>query len=41
VFCVDNLINYIDRGAIASNGINGSRGSCTSSGTCSSGSGIQ
>ncbi|XP_010444386.1 PREDICTED: probable sphingolipid transporter spinster homolog 2 [Camelina sativa] len=41
VFCVVNLINYIDRGAIASNGINGSRGTCTSTGTCSSGTGIQ
>ncbi|KAH0923020.1 hypothetical protein HID58_023038 [Brassica napus] len=41
VFCVVNLINYIDRGAIASNGVNGSLGTCTSTGTCSSGSGIQ
>ncbi|EOA12509.1 hypothetical protein CARUB_v10026332mg [Capsella rubella] len=41
VFCVVNLINYIDRGAIASNGINGSLGTCTSTGTCSSGTGIQ
>ncbi|XP_010546360.1 PREDICTED: probable sphingolipid transporter spinster homolog 2 [Tarenaya hassleriana] len=41
VFCVINLLNYVDRGAIASNGVNGSLGKCTSSGTCSSGSGIQ
>ncbi|KAL0677516.1 hypothetical protein Bca4012_005497 [Brassica carinata] len=41
VFCVVNLINYIDRGAIASNGVNGSLGTCTSTGTCSAGSGIQ
>ncbi|XP_051137485.1 probable sphingolipid transporter spinster homolog 2 [Andrographis paniculata] len=40
IFCSINLINYIDRGAIASNGVNGSRGTCES-GTCSSGSGIQ
>ncbi|KAA8545702.1 hypothetical protein F0562_020847 [Nyssa sinensis] len=41
IFCVINLINYVDRGAIASNGVNGSRRTCTDSGTCSSGSGIQ
>lgn len=41
MFCVVNLINYIDRGAIASNGVNGSRGSCSSGGTCSAGTGIQ
>ncbi|KAK6136445.1 hypothetical protein DH2020_029801 [Rehmannia glutinosa] len=41
IFCVINLINYIDRGAIASNGVNGSRRTCTKGGTCSSGSGIQ
>ncbi|KAH7517701.1 hypothetical protein FEM48_Zijuj09G0092300 [Ziziphus jujuba var. spinosa] len=41
IFCVINLINYIDRGAIASNGVNGSSGTCTKSGTCTSGSGIQ
>ncbi|KAK6156736.1 hypothetical protein DH2020_010984 [Rehmannia glutinosa] len=41
IFCVINLINYIDRGAIASNGVNGSRRTCSKSGTCSSGSGIQ
>ncbi|XVF68141.1 hypothetical protein PTKIN_Ptkin10aG0179900 [Pterospermum kingtungense] len=41
IFCVINLLNYVDRGAIASNGVNGSLGSCTSSGTCTAGSGIQ
>ncbi|KAJ6948742.1 hypothetical protein NC651_002913 [Populus alba x Populus x berolinensis] len=41
IFCVINLINYVDRGAIASNGVNGSRGSCSKSGTCTSGRGIQ
>ncbi|CAK9145017.1 unnamed protein product [Ilex paraguariensis] len=41
IFCVINLLNYLDRGAIASNGVNGSRRTCTKSGTCSSGSGIQ
>ncbi|XVE67377.1 hypothetical protein DITRI_Ditri08aG0155300 [Diplodiscus trichospermus] len=41
IFCVINLLNYVDRGAIASNGVNGSLGTCTSSGTCTSGSGIQ
>ncbi|KAE9448414.1 hypothetical protein C3L33_19692, partial [Rhododendron williamsianum] len=29
IFCVINLINYVDRGAIASNGVNGSSGTCT------------
>ncbi|XP_022762848.1 probable sphingolipid transporter spinster homolog 2 isoform X2 [Durio zibethinus] len=41
IFCVINLLNYVDRGTIASNGVNGSLGTCTSSGTCTSGSGIQ
>ncbi|KAM0896278.1 hypothetical protein ACQ4PT_023292 [Festuca glaucescens] len=40
MFCIINMLNYVDRGVIASNGVNGSRGSC-SAGTCSSGSGIQ
>ncbi|MFS8004311.1 hypothetical protein Hanom_Chr13g01224281 [Helianthus anomalus] len=35
------MVNYVDRGAIASNGVNGSRRSCTESGVCSDGSGIQ
>ncbi|KAL3580329.1 hypothetical protein D5086_018164 [Populus alba] len=41
IFCVINLINYVDRGAIASNGVNGSRRTCSKSGTCTFGSGIQ
>ncbi|XP_022855562.1 probable sphingolipid transporter spinster homolog 2 isoform X2 [Olea europaea var. sylvestris] len=41
MFCIINLLNYVDRGAIASNGVNGSRQTCTKGGTCSSGSGIQ
>ncbi|KAK9905232.1 hypothetical protein M0R45_000426 [Rubus argutus] len=41
VFCVINLINYVDRGAIASNGVNGSLGSCTEGDACTSGTGIQ
>ncbi|XP_057433082.1 probable sphingolipid transporter spinster homolog 2 isoform X2 [Lotus japonicus] len=40
-FCMINMLNYLDRGAIASNGVNGSRGSCTEGGTCTSGTGIQ
>ncbi|GAB2292066.1 hypothetical protein Dimus_026313 [Dionaea muscipula] len=41
IFCVINLLNYLDRGSIASNGVNGSRKSCTESGSCTGGSGIQ
>nr|XP_025884229.1 probable sphingolipid transporter spinster homolog 2 isoform X2 [Solanum lycopersicum] len=41
IFCIINLLNYVDRGAIASNGVNGKHSECTKSGTCSSGSGIQ
>ncbi|XP_075505142.1 putative sphingolipid transporter spinster homolog 2 isoform X1 [Primulina tabacum] len=41
IFCIINLINYVDRGAIASNGVNGSRKTCSESGACSGGSGIQ
>ncbi|XP_075520791.1 putative sphingolipid transporter spinster homolog 2 isoform X1 [Primulina tabacum] len=41
IFCLINLINYVDRGAIASNGVNGSRKTCSESGSCSGGSGIQ
>ncbi|XP_022158936.1 probable sphingolipid transporter spinster homolog 2 isoform X2 [Momordica charantia] len=41
IFCVINLINYMDRGAIASNGVNGLRKTCTTDGTCTSGTGIQ
>ncbi|CAA2990842.1 probable sphingolipid transporter spinster homolog 2 [Olea europaea subsp. europaea] len=41
IFCVINLLNYVDRGAIASNGVNGSSKTCSKDGICSSGSGIQ
>ncbi|KAI4367163.1 hypothetical protein MLD38_022931 [Melastoma candidum] len=41
VFCVVNLFTYVDRGAIASNGVNGSSGTCSESGICTGGSGIQ
>ncbi|XP_010520571.1 PREDICTED: probable sphingolipid transporter spinster homolog 2 [Tarenaya hassleriana] len=41
VFCIINLLNYMDQGAIASNGVNGSLETCNSIGTCSPGSGIQ
>ncbi|CAN6715251.1 unnamed protein product [Malus baccata var. baccata] len=34
IFCLINLLNYVDRGTIASNGVNGSRKSCTESGVC-------
>ncbi|XP_002528908.2 probable sphingolipid transporter spinster homolog 2 isoform X1 [Ricinus communis] len=41
LFCVINMINYVDRGAIASNGVNGSIRTCDEKGICNSGSGIQ
>nr|XP_043628326.1 probable sphingolipid transporter spinster homolog 2 [Erigeron canadensis] len=41
VFFVINVVNFVDRGAIASNGVNGSPRICTESGVCSDGSGIQ
>ncbi|KAI3809917.1 hypothetical protein L1987_19520 [Smallanthus sonchifolius] len=41
IFCVINMVNYVDRGAIASNGVNGSPRVCPESGVCSHGSGIQ
>ncbi|KAJ9561228.1 hypothetical protein OSB04_006388 [Centaurea solstitialis] len=41
IFCVINMVNYVDRGAIASNGVNGSARVCSKSGVCSHGSGIQ
>ncbi|XP_023530643.1 probable sphingolipid transporter spinster homolog 2 isoform X2 [Cucurbita pepo subsp. pepo] len=41
IFCVINMINYVDRGAMASNGVNGHQTTCTTDGTCTSGSGIQ
>ncbi|KAA3464138.1 putative sphingolipid transporter spinster-like protein 2 isoform X1 [Gossypium australe] len=41
IFCVINMINYVDRGAIASNGVNGGSETCDDKGICKSGSGIQ
>lgn len=43
IFCIVNLLNYIDRGTIASNGVNGSsaNSTCSSTEACSSASGIQ
>ncbi|KAJ8447484.1 hypothetical protein Cgig2_019478 [Carnegiea gigantea] len=41
IFCLISLINYLDRGAIASNGVNGHRQTCAESGICTGGSGIQ
>ncbi|KAH9301498.1 hypothetical protein KI387_013081, partial [Taxus chinensis] len=41
IFCIINMLNYVDRGTIASNGVNGSLATCTEGGTCSGGSGIQ
>ncbi|CAI5468764.1 unnamed protein product [Closterium sp. Yama58-4] len=40
LFCAINMVNYIDRGAIASNGINGSPSHCQGD-MCDAGSGIQ
>ncbi|XP_010518823.1 PREDICTED: probable sphingolipid transporter spinster homolog 1 [Tarenaya hassleriana] len=41
IFCVINLLNYVDRGVIASNGVNGSQRKCDDKGVCTPGSGIQ
>lgn len=41
LFCAINLLNYVDRGAIASNGVNGSSSTCTENGACTSVNGIQ
>ncbi|VVB08378.1 unnamed protein product [Arabis nemorensis] len=41
IFCVINLLNYMDRGAIASNGVNGSNKSCNDKGKCTPTTGIQ
>ncbi|XP_065873959.1 probable sphingolipid transporter spinster homolog 2 isoform X2 [Euphorbia lathyris] len=41
ILCVINMLNYVDRGAIASNGVNGSIKTCDDKGICTSGSGIQ
>ncbi|KAM2292333.1 hypothetical protein TB1_026580 [Malus domestica] len=40
IFCLINLINYVDRGTIASNGVNGSLETCTDSDICTAGTGI-
>ncbi|KAI5071219.1 hypothetical protein GOP47_0013470 [Adiantum capillus-veneris] len=43
IFCFVNLLNYIDRGTIASNGVNGSstNSTCNVTETCHTGAGIQ
>ncbi|XP_018485711.1 uncharacterized protein LOC108856421 [Raphanus sativus] len=41
ILCIVNLINYMDRGVIASNGVNGSSTPCDFIGLCSAGTGIQ
>ncbi|WZZ43919.1 hypothetical protein YC2023_040178 [Brassica napus] len=41
ILCIVNLINYVDRGVIASNGVNGSSRTCDAKGLCSAGTGIQ
>lgn len=40
IFCVINLLNYVDRGVIASNGVNGSLATCKD-GVCKPATGIQ
>eukprot|EP00850_Spirogloea_muscicola_P010489 SM000062S19875 [mRNA] locus=s62:154828:160098:+ [translate_table: standard] len=43
IFCMINMLNYVDRGAIASNGVNGRQGDpgCEHGRHCDPGSGIQ
>ncbi|KAI3991611.1 hypothetical protein MKX01_009653 [Papaver californicum] len=41
IFCVINMLNYIDRGVIASNGVNGDLKKCDKNGVCTAGTGIQ
>ncbi|XP_039053443.1 probable sphingolipid transporter spinster homolog 2 [Hibiscus syriacus] len=41
LFCVVYMINYLDRGTIASNGVNGKRKTCDDKGICKSAIGIQ
>ncbi|XP_071727030.1 probable sphingolipid transporter spinster homolog 2 [Rutidosis leptorrhynchoides] len=41
LFCVINLITYLDRGVIASTGVNGVPVTCKPSGECTPGTGIQ
>ncbi|XP_023746534.1 probable sphingolipid transporter spinster homolog 2 [Lactuca sativa] len=40
-FCAINMLDYIDRGAISTNGVNGNPRTCSESNVCSDGSGIQ
>ncbi|KAI7739571.1 hypothetical protein M8C21_016148, partial [Ambrosia artemisiifolia] len=40
LFCVINLVTYLDRGVIASTGVNGVPETCKPNGECSSGTGI-
>ncbi|KAM1067638.1 hypothetical protein FF1_022854 [Malus domestica] len=41
IFCLINLINYVDRGTIASNEANGSLKTCIDSDICTAGTEIQ
>ncbi|KAI3961740.1 hypothetical protein MKW92_018552 [Papaver armeniacum] len=41
IFCLMNLLNYVDRGVIASTGVNGTPKVCNESGECIDGKGIQ
>ncbi|KAF5814474.1 putative major facilitator superfamily, MFS transporter superfamily [Helianthus annuus] len=41
LFCVINLVTYLDRGVIASTGVNGVPETCNSNGECTHGTGIQ
>ncbi|KAI3881066.1 hypothetical protein MKX03_015696 [Papaver bracteatum] len=41
IFCIMNLLNYVDRGVIASTGVNGTPKVCKESGECVAGTGIQ
>ncbi|XP_026377282.1 probable sphingolipid transporter spinster homolog 2 [Papaver somniferum] len=41
IFCLMNLLNYVDRGVIASTGVNGTPKVCNASGECIAGKGIQ
>ncbi|KAI3888886.1 hypothetical protein MKX03_036070 [Papaver bracteatum] len=41
IFCIMNLLNYVDRGVIASTGVNGTRKICKETGECIAGTGIQ
>ncbi|EPS70104.1 major facilitator protein, partial [Genlisea aurea] len=41
VFCFINMLNSVDRGTIASNGVNGRQESCSETGVCSPARGIQ